>query len=251
MTIKIFKLLKASSVVVNCEIIKEIKMSSIDGRRIIALDCEMVGGVDNSNILARVSIVDYFGNIILDSFVSSLKQIGDYRTIYSGIRPNNLIDAPSFSTIQNKVREIIFNKILVGHSLHMDLNVLELEHPIQYRRDIGKNNFIITKYGNSMRQSVSLQRLTLTIFNRHIQVNEHDSIEDAVAALNIYKFHKNDIEYELNGFAISRSLNESDSETEETQEAQVNGLSSNVVIAAAVVGSAIALFNMFRNRRNE
>lgn len=223
-------------------------MSSINGRRIVALDCEMVQGVDRSNILARVSIVDYYGNIILDSFVSSSIEIEDYRTEWSGVRPHNLIGAPSFVTIQRKVRDIISNKIVVGHSLNIDLNVLQLEHPIQYRRDIAKSRFIIEKYGNSLGQPVSLKRLTLLIFNRHIQVNEHDSIEDATAALNIYKNYQVEIENEVNG-GIVEHQGTLEMEQEDTE---MNGITSNLVIAGLAVGSAIAIFNFFRrNNRND
>lgn len=225
----------------------KIKMSSINGRRIVSLDCEMVEGVGGINILARVSIVDYYGTVILNSFVSSSNEIVNFRTEWSGVRPHNLIGAPSFSTIQRKVREIISNKIVVGHSLHVDFKVLELEHPIQYRRDIAKSRFLIQKYGNSMGQPVSLKRLTLEIFNRQIQVNEHDSIEDATATLNIYKHYQDEIEDEIN--EMVRHQGSTEMEPEETE---TSGFASNLVLAGLAVGSAVALFSLFkRNNRND
>lgn len=222
-------------------------MSSINGKRIVALDCEMVQGVDGSNVLARVSIVDFYGTVILDSFVSSSIEIEDFRTEWSGVRPHNLIGAPSFSTIQRKVCDIISNKIVVGHSLHIDFKVLELDHPTQYRRDIAKSRFIIQKYGNERGQPVSLKRLTFEIFNRDIQVVEHDSIEDATATLNIYKNYQDEIENEINGTVQNQGS--MDMEPEETES---NGFASNLVFAGLVVGSAVALFNLFRrNNRND
>jgi RNA exonuclease 4 len=49
--------------------------------RIIGIDCEMVGvGQDGKkSILARVSIVNYFGDILYDTFVAPRKAVTDYR----------------------------------------------------------------------------------------------------------------------------------------------------------------------------
>lgn len=59
---------------------------------ILAIDCEMVGiGPDGSkNSLARVSIVDYNGMILLDTFVRQRRVVTDYRTFVSGIHEEDL-----------------------------------------------------------------------------------------------------------------------------------------------------------------
>ena len=58
----------------------------------LALDCEMVGlGADGSeSALARVSLVNQFGDCVYDKFVAPGDDVTDYRTQYSGIRPHNL-----------------------------------------------------------------------------------------------------------------------------------------------------------------
>jgi RNA exonuclease 4 len=58
----------------------------------LALDCEMVGvGIDgNESSLARVSIVNYTGAIILDVFVRQREKVVDYRTQWSGVRGTDL-----------------------------------------------------------------------------------------------------------------------------------------------------------------
>ena len=59
----------------------------------VAMDCEMVGvgtgGQDS--ILARVSIVNQFGQCIYDTFVSPTEAVTDYRTRFSGVRPKDLV----------------------------------------------------------------------------------------------------------------------------------------------------------------
>ena len=61
----------------------------------IALDCEMVGvGIEgNESSLARVSIVNYTGAIILDVFVRQREKVVDYRTQWSGVRSTDLADS--------------------------------------------------------------------------------------------------------------------------------------------------------------
>ena len=56
------------------------------------MDCEMVGvGSDGQDsILARVSIVNQFGQCIYDTFVKPTESVTDYRTHVSGVRAKDL-----------------------------------------------------------------------------------------------------------------------------------------------------------------
>ncbi|CAG8525094.1 5404_t:CDS:2, partial [Acaulospora colombiana] len=58
----------------------------------IAVDCEMVGVGKNgkTSMLARVSIVNYRGETLLDKFVKPTEEVIDYRTPCSGITPSLL-----------------------------------------------------------------------------------------------------------------------------------------------------------------
>ncbi len=60
--------------------------------RLLALDCEMVGtGPDGAkSALARVVLVNSFGNAVLDSYVRPTLPVTDFRTAVSGIRPHHL-----------------------------------------------------------------------------------------------------------------------------------------------------------------
>ena len=63
------------------------------------MDCEMVGvgqgGKDS--VLARVSIVNLYGRCIYDKYVQPKEQVTDFRTQFSGIRPENLKNGRIFS----------------------------------------------------------------------------------------------------------------------------------------------------------
>lgn len=65
--------------------------------RYLAIDCEMVGvGINASeSSLARVSVVNYHGEVIMDEYVKPREPVVDYRTRYSGIRPLDIINGMS------------------------------------------------------------------------------------------------------------------------------------------------------------
>lgn len=88
-----------------------------------------IGPNGKDHMLARVSIVNEKGEIIMDKYVKPTKPVIDYRTQYSGITPAHLEDAYHFADVQAEVGRIKFNRILVGHALHNDLRVLKMEHP--------------------------------------------------------------------------------------------------------------------------
>lgn len=88
-----------------------------------------IGPNGKDHMLARVSIVNEKGEIIMDKYVKPTQPVIDYRTQYSGIKPSHLENAYHFVDVQAEVSRIKFNRILVGHALHNDLKVLKMEHP--------------------------------------------------------------------------------------------------------------------------
>ncbi|KAJ2992415.1 hypothetical protein NUW54_g7939 [Trametes sanguinea] len=89
----------------------------------VAIDCEMVGvGIDGEeSALARVSLVNFYGAVLLDAFVRPRERVVDYRTQYSGIRPSDMVHAKSFEEVQKQVADLLEDRILVGHAVHNDL----------------------------------------------------------------------------------------------------------------------------------
>ena len=108
----------------------------------ISLDCEMVGtGLPphTDNVLARVSVVNFHGEQLYDSYVlpSPGLIVEDYRTFVSGIQPHHLKPgyARPFVEVQTDVAHLLHARILVGHALRNDLDVLMLSHPKRDVRD--------------------------------------------------------------------------------------------------------------------
>lgn len=73
--------------------------------------------------LARVSVVNFHGHVVLDTFVRQKERVTDYRTWVSGVRAQDLTDAPTFETVVKQVSEILKGRVLVGHAVHNDLEV--------------------------------------------------------------------------------------------------------------------------------
>lgn len=88
-----------------------------------------IGPNGRDHMLARVSIVNESGEIILDKYVKPTQQVVDYRTKFSGITPIHLENAHTFAEVQAEVIKIKCNRIVVGHALHNDFKVLKVEHP--------------------------------------------------------------------------------------------------------------------------
>lgn len=155
----------------------------------VALDCEMVGvGPDGAqSILARVSIVDFHGRQVYDSFVRPHEKVTDWRTSITGIGPAHMKSARDFDTVQSQVAEILHGRTLVGHDVKHDLAVLRLSHPRKDIRDTAKFQ-AFRQYGNGGKPS--LKNLAQRILGVDIQKGVHSSIEDAKVAMAVFRQHK-------------------------------------------------------------
>ncbi|KAH8927699.1 hypothetical protein BT69DRAFT_1213674 [Atractiella rhizophila] len=159
----------------------------------VALDCEMVGvGVKGrTSVVARVSIVGENGEKLLDTFVAPNKGevVTDYRSKWSGVREENLI-APGREVVRKRVLELIQGRIVVGHDLGHDFQVLNITHPPHLIRDTA---YYPPFHKNTRRHPnlrPSLKFLCATVLDRKIQGGEHDSFEDAKGAMDLYIKHR-------------------------------------------------------------
>ncbi|KAL8758611.1 MAG: hypothetical protein Q9199_001348 [Rusavskia elegans] len=167
-----------------------------DAGKYISIDCEMVGvgpTPDNESALARVSIVNYHGDQIYDSFVQPKEAITDYRTFVSGITPKLLQQARTFETVQADVAALLQGKILIGHSVKNDLEALLLGHPKRDIRDTSRHPAYRQVAGG---KTPGLKRLAKQILEVDIQGGEHSSIEDARATMLLFRREKDGFERE-------------------------------------------------------
>ncbi|MCJ1401954.1 3'-5' exonuclease [Xylographa trunciseda] len=168
----------------------------VEAGKYIAIDCEMVGvgpTPDHDSALARVSLVNYHGEQLYDSFVQPKEAVTDFRTHVSGITPQLLKSARSFEEVQKDVAALMQDKILVGHAIRNDLEALMLGHPRRDIRDTSRYPGFRALAGG---RTPSLKRLAKELLGVDIQGGEHSSIEDARATMLLFRREKEGFEKE-------------------------------------------------------
>ncbi|KAJ4366046.1 3'-5' exonuclease [Ascochyta clinopodiicola] len=169
----------------------------------VALDCEMVGVGPEPNrdsALARVSLVNYHGHQVYDSYVQMPPkvEVTDYRTAVSGIEPKHLRKdvARTFEEVRSDLKILLGGRILVGHAVKNDLDVLILKHDKRLIRDTSKfSKFrqLATKAG----WTPGLKMLAQKLLGVEIQTGAHSSVEDARATMALFRLEKDEFEREI------------------------------------------------------
>ena len=183
-------------------------------------------GLDSA--VARVTLCNWAEVVILDTFVKVPVKVTDYRTFVSGIEAKDLEgDAMSLAEVQKLVKSILHGKILIGHALENDLQALQISHPWHDIRDSAIYPPFMRE-GESSADSKTVLRprklkelaqdkLGLDIQNLG---EAHDPIEDARAALALYKLERMEWEkYIMKKVASAKSVGE-------TRESQPSGRGS-------------------------
>lgn len=170
--------------------------STTEAGKYIAIDCEMVGvgpTPDTDSALARVSIVNYHGHQIYDSFVLPKEHVTDYRTFVSGITPELLKSARTLEIVQADIAKLLDGKILIGHAIKNDLAALMLGHSKQDIRDTSRHSPFRQLAGG---KTPGLKKLARQVLGVDIQGGEHSSVEDARATMLLFRREKDGFERE-------------------------------------------------------
>eukprot|EP01083_Nonionella_stella_P092944 260302_1 len=151
----------------------------------VAIDCEMVT-TENGLELARCTLVDENGATIYDKLCKPTATITNYNTLYSGITQDMLAPVETrLKDVQNDLKKLLFrDTILVGHSLENDLMAMKIYH----QRVIDTSVLYPHRAGPPVKSS--LKYLARTHLKKDIQTGGakgHDSVEDAVTALELVK----------------------------------------------------------------
>ncbi|KAK7905399.1 3'-5' exonuclease [Exophiala xenobiotica] len=165
--------------------------TTVEIGRYVAIDCEMVGVgpyPDRESALARVSIVNYNGDQVYDSYVLPQETVTDWRTFVSGVEPKHMKYARSFQEVQADVADIIKGRILIGHHISHDLGALKFSHPQRDIRDTARHSAYKRMQGGT--GYPRLKVLASELLGFEIQDGEHSSIEDARATMMLFRRDK-------------------------------------------------------------
>ncbi|GKZ00471.1 hypothetical protein MPSEU_000999600 [Mayamaea pseudoterrestris] len=172
---------------------------------LLAFDAEFVSVGDEESILtdkgsklvvremryavARISVIHCrTGAVVLDDYVLPREPIVDYLTRFSGIVAKDL--DPKYSShhlistraAYLKLRYLMERGcIFIGHGLQMDFWTLNLTIPSHQIIDT------VEIYHKPAQRYVSLRFATNFVLKRDMQMDVHDSIEDALAAYQLYE----------------------------------------------------------------
>ncbi|GMM35061.1 putative 3'-5' exonuclease [Saccharomycopsis crataegensis] len=160
--------------------------------KFLAMDCEFVGvGKLRESALARVSLVNYHGHVVLDEYVRPEERVTDWRTWVSGVTPYHMRKAITFKEAQEKVKVLLEGRILVGHAIQNDLEALKLKHP---REDIRDTSLLSAYRKYAGGKTPALKKLALEILDFCIQAGDHSSVEDSRTTMLLYRLRKKDFE---------------------------------------------------------
>lgn len=161
------------------------KGSMTAGRDVLALDCEMVKTEGDHFELARISMVNWDGEVVLDELVKPSRPVIDYLTAYSGMTAELLERVTTtMEDIQKRLLGILTPRsVLVGHSLNSDLTALKLTHPFIV------DTTVAYPHPRGPPLKCALKWLCQKYLGREIQKSAagHDSVEDARAVLDLVK----------------------------------------------------------------
>ncbi|CAE6536699.1 unnamed protein product [Rhizoctonia solani] len=86
---------------------------------------------------------------------------------------------------------LLRGRIVVGHSLWLDLQVLGISHPACDTRDVG----LYLPFRAALKtnnQVIGLQTLVWQLMRRKIQENHHNPVENARAVMDLFRSHEAD-----------------------------------------------------------
>lgn len=143
---------------------------------------------------AEVCLIDAHGNNIFWSVIDSVSELrlSDYgmsgskfNVVHRGGRPLQDIEGkPMVSEVRKILVENMTGRLVVGHNLAKDLTSLGINAsiPLELRRDTMTYPCLQNEKGHGR----ALSHLAETKLNRVIQLDRHDSREDALATLDLY-----------------------------------------------------------------
>ncbi|KEF51606.1 uncharacterized protein A1O9_12241 [Exophiala aquamarina CBS 119918] len=163
---------------------------TVEVGRYVAIDCEMVGvgpNPDRESALARVSLVNYNGEQVYDSYVLPKESVTDWRTHVSGIAPHHMKVARSLEEVLADISRLVKDRVLIGHAIRNDLEALMLVHPKKDIRDTARHAPYRKLAGGS---SPRLKILASELLGFEIQDGAHSSVEDARACILLFRRDK-------------------------------------------------------------
>lgn len=147
------------------------------------MDCEFVKSYSGKDLLARVSLINFKGEVVYDTLVLPEEPICDFIPHITGLSQEMLHGAPKYSEVNQHVINLIRDAVVIGHTLICDLE------KFTSKEEVLISYIDVSEYKDYMKDSFrksKLKDLAAKHFNAKIQESVHSSIIDSRAALALY-----------------------------------------------------------------
>eukprot|EP01069_Polyplicarium_translucidae_P008788 Polyplicarium_translucidae@DN3256_c0_g1_i3.p2 len=165
----------------------------------VALDCEMVGigHEGREDALARASVVDSNGKVLIDIIVRPDQRITDFRQHITGLSWSMIKNGVPHAEACERVQHVLRDRIVVGHGLQNDFAVLGAHPPEALIRDTAR--YKPFRAAGCEKKVPKLKELAGRLLNMWIHDRAHDSVEDAQVAMRLYRSAREEWEKRFEG----------------------------------------------------
>ena len=186
-------------------------------RNAVALDCEMLSCRPTKrwflhapprkkkrtpvevSVAGRCALVDYDYRVVYDSCIRP----GPRTTVitnWKGIRPRDILGAPSLDEAREEILGLLQNKLVIAHDIRNDLAALQILlgvdlHPGNIRDTSNCGTLLGLAEVPANFPRASLRHLALRVLGRRVQTRRpHCPVEDAAVIMELYKAVENEWE---------------------------------------------------------
>ncbi|KAF9785984.1 hypothetical protein BJ322DRAFT_1004452, partial [Thelephora terrestris] len=135
----------------------------------------------------RISVIDWQGRTLIDTFVHPTQPVTDYRASETGLRPHHLQAAPKIEEVRKSVKQLLRGKAVVGYKLWELFLFLGISHPAIDTRDVASFVPFRKNLGYKPSQMVPLKVLVNKLMGRDIGYGYEHPLEIARACLDLFR----------------------------------------------------------------
>ena len=179
--------------------------SKASTKNVVAIDCEMVRCVPDEKwlenarkrnkkrvaVAVRCAIVDYDLQVIYNEFICPPMEVKDWQGYHRSHHQEQVKEGTPFYNAREIVRKLLRGKLVVVHHFYHDFDAIQICSviPKDNIRDTSTFKPLRNKAGEDVTKPyVKLTKLAKAILGLRIQKTKpHDPVEDAKAAMELYK----------------------------------------------------------------
>lgn len=144
---------------------------------------------NQTKIITKVTIVDEQGEILFDTFVKPKLNISDITDL-------DIKTGDEFIKVRQTIIKMISCRLLIGHNLYECLDLFKIQHPYYLLRD---TTYFCNNCTNITHVHDTLKTIAKEFVFIDIDENNHNTTENAITAMKIYKKYQREWEIYILG----------------------------------------------------